>query len=220
MLYWEPMKNSKENAVDPDFSGWLDDIRLALHAELPRFPEAISEYELITRLSQPPYSLLDKSLLHSVETAFEVHFPLFHCLYTMKPDFYSQGFELQIHALSITLIRVGEGSAEQACTTKANLPESIQDPLAGYYLDLDRYFNAKPHHIKRMVERFWQGLSGSDTELETDLACELLGCEPDDSPAEIKKAFRRKAQALHPDRGGNPADFVKLRQAYETLCIA
>ena len=33
----------------------------------------------------------------------------------------------------------------------------------------------------------------------------------------IKRAYRRKAQKAHPDKGGNPDDIVKLNQAYALL---
>jgi DnaJ-like protein/nuclease-like protein len=46
---------------------------------------------------------------------------------------------------------------------------------------------------------------------------ELLGVARSASTAEIKSAYRSKARSLHPDAGGSPDDFHRLRQAYETL---
>lgn len=45
----------------------------------------------------------------------------------------------------------------------------------------------------------------------------LLGVDPDASPAEIKSAYRGMARNLHPDTGGDPDQFHRLRRAYETL---
>ncbi len=46
---------------------------------------------------------------------------------------------------------------------------------------------------------------------------ELLGVEPSASEADIKSAFRQEALRIHPDKGGNPALFRLIEQAYDTL---
>ena len=45
-----------------------------------------------------------------------------------------------------------------------------------------------------------------------DLYAEL-GVQPDATPVEITRAYRRKAKKLHPDHGGSPAEFHKLAKA-------
>ncbi|HEX8386974.1 MAG TPA: DnaJ domain-containing protein, partial [Rubricoccaceae bacterium] len=48
----------------------------------------------------------------------------------------------------------------------------------------------------------------------------VLGVPPTATPAEVRRAFRRRAHELHPDRNPSPhaaADFRALRAAYETL---
>ncbi|HBF39798.1 MAG TPA: hypothetical protein DDW50_21100 [Firmicutes bacterium] len=37
------------------------------------------------------------------------------------------------------------------------------------------------------------------------------------SKSEIKSAFRRLVKKFHPDAGGDPKQFIAIRQAYETL---
>lgn len=39
------------------------------------------------------------------------------------------------------------------------------------------------------------------------------------SKSELKRAYRRLALKLHPDRGGDTARFVALRKAFETLSL-
>jgi curved DNA-binding protein CbpA len=46
---------------------------------------------------------------------------------------------------------------------------------------------------------------------------ETLGVKPDASAAEIKRAYYRKAKEAHPDKGGDPATFTPIANAYETL---
>lgn len=46
---------------------------------------------------------------------------------------------------------------------------------------------------------------------------EVLGVDKGATPEEIKKAFRKKAVELHPDRGGDEAKFKEANEAYEVL---
>jgi len=46
---------------------------------------------------------------------------------------------------------------------------------------------------------------------------DLLDASPDASEAELKKAYRKKALRLHPDKGGDPELFKEVTHAYEVL---
>ena len=46
---------------------------------------------------------------------------------------------------------------------------------------------------------------------------EVLGVDKGATAEEIKKAFRKKAVELHPDRGGDEAKFKEANEAYEVL---
>lgn len=46
---------------------------------------------------------------------------------------------------------------------------------------------------------------------------DLLGADPKATDAELKKAYRKKALALHPDKGGDPEQFKEVTNAYEML---
>jgi DnaJ homolog subfamily A member 2 len=46
---------------------------------------------------------------------------------------------------------------------------------------------------------------------------ELVGVEKDATFDQIKKAYRKKAIKMHPDKGGDPEQFKELTQAYEVL---
>jgi hypothetical protein len=43
----------------------------------------------------------------------------------------------------------------------------------------------------------------------------VLGVAPDATLAEVKRAYRQRALATHPDRGGDPAAFRELQRAHE-----
>ena len=47
---------------------------------------------------------------------------------------------------------------------------------------------------------------------------EILGIDRDADEDEIKKAFRKRALEVHPDKnGGSHEEFIKVREAYECL---
>jgi DnaJ homolog subfamily A member 2 len=50
---------------------------------------------------------------------------------------------------------------------------------------------------------------------------EVLGLAPMATPDEVKQAWRRLAGVHHPDRGGDPSEFDRLRKLYgEALAVA
>lgn len=46
---------------------------------------------------------------------------------------------------------------------------------------------------------------------------DILAVDPEATPAEIKRAWRRQVQLTHPDAGGSTARFQQVNQAYEVL---
>ncbi len=49
-------------------------------------------------------------------------------------------------------------------------------------------------------------------------AYQILEVERDASADAIKAAYRSRARATHPDRGGDPREFIRVQAAYEILC--
>ena len=49
---------------------------------------------------------------------------------------------------------------------------------------------------------------------------DILGVSKQASEGDIKKAFRKKAHQLHPDKGGDKAKFQEVNEAYEVLSDA
>lgn len=55
---------------------------------------------------------------------------------------------------------------------------------------------------------------------DTEGLYKILGIEKTATNAQIKKAFRKKAMSLHPDKGGDPEAFKECQKAYEILSDA
>lgn len=47
----------------------------------------------------------------------------------------------------------------------------------------------------------------------------ILGVDMNATHEEVKKAYREKARAAHPDAGGSNEKFVKVQAAYEAICL-
>ena len=52
---------------------------------------------------------------------------------------------------------------------------------------------------------------------EENVNYSVLGLKRSASDEDIKQAFREKALITHPDKGGDPEEFRKVREAYENL---
>jgi DnaJ family protein A protein 2 len=46
---------------------------------------------------------------------------------------------------------------------------------------------------------------------------ETLGLQPNSSLREIRKAYLTLSMVFHPDKGGDPEQFKKIKAAYENL---
>jgi hypothetical protein len=61
------------------------------------------------------------------------------------------------------------------------------------------------------------GAAGIMAPVTLQEAYRVLGLNDAATPEEIKAAYRRLVLGVHPDRGGSPADFIRVRAAYEIL---
>ncbi len=61
------------------------------------------------------------------------------------------------------------------------------------------------------------GRRGPPKEVDNKAYYEIIGVEKTATMDEIKKAYRKKAIKMHPDKGGDQEEFQKLQVAYDTL---
>lgn len=77
-----------------------------------------------------------------------------------------------------------------------------------------------PESSQRDRDEPWGRRARSGFAAASDLAVLGLPSGSDHGPEKIKAAYRRRVFELHPDRGGNEAEFKRLRPVYERLMRA
>lgn len=87
-------------------------LQVALEHELRQAPGGLSEYALIKKLQQPPWQLLGEVRFDQPELLYQVHFLLFHTLYTLRDQLAEDGEILVISALLTRLERHSKRHSE------------------------------------------------------------------------------------------------------------
>ncbi len=201
---------------NPDLAAALEDqvqhLLVAVEHELRTNPAGLSELELIRTLQRPPWQLLGEVRFSEPEQLYPVHFLLFHVLYRLRDRLSKTGETLSLSPLCVRLEPIPEENSE-------GVPARV-DSLRAFYLDLSGY-RMPAHAIRRMMDDFWDGRSGSAPQAPELLdAARVLGFEQvPDSFITVKQRFRRAVMQAHPDRGGDTESVQELNQAFATLRI-
>ena len=148
-------------------------------------------------------------------TLFRRHFLLMNALYGLQEVLWcEERVWLHISPLSIAL----RASAEPA-TSAATLPaEAAGDAaLREYYCDWRQLRDTDADAVTRMLDGFWRRYHALDDRAEALAALQL---DASADWAAVRRQYRRLAGAAHPDRGGDGARFLAIREAYETLRVA
>lgn len=180
-----------------------------------KFTAGISEFELITLLKQPPYSLFDEDALRDPLVLFQTHFVLFHSLYRLRNQWREQKVgELDIRATQIKL--------DSVLSLDAGL--QVADPLADYYLDWTNVSATDQAAVNDLLNSFWQKIAGVNVnhyfsqEVLNDaiLTLQITSIEGL-SLVQLKQQYRKLQHATHPDKGGSVEGSQRVLQAYTTL---
>lgn len=186
-----------------------------LSAYKSQFVEGISEFEIITLLKKPPYSLFDEDALRDHLTLFQTHFVLFHSLYHLRNQWRQQKIgELDIGLTQIKLLPI--------LSFDAGLQEA--DPLGDYYLDWKNLSATDYAGVEKLLNNFWQKMAGVDVNHhfsqksinEATLTLKMDSIE-DASLLQLKQQYRKLQHATHPDKGGSVEGSQQVLQAYTTL---
>lgn len=92
--------------------------------------------------------------------------------------------------------------------------QSDYTPNSAFYLNFDNFFSATPGRVSELLTSFWQSY---DAFMNRDPALAALGLEQHADWQAIQSRYRKLAKQHHPDKGGDRQEFIKIRQAFESL---
>ena len=170
---------------------------------LEEHDNSVTEYKLLTFLQTKHPDLLNFN--HQSLSLYQKHFYLFYQLYKLKNELARSGYLLSIGAIEICL------SNHLFSTNEITEFNKLED----FYLNIEN-INMGEDEVASMLRSFWVKYSALD---EKQDALSVLGLDnqKDVDFRVIKKRFTKLALVKHPDRGGEPAEFFKIKRAYQKL---
>ncbi len=196
------MQTPSVTSVD---SAQLATLRQQVAECLRDHPDGISEHVLIKLLRARADSALPRGSLSDPLNLFRVHFLVFHTLYRLQDVFRQQGeYDLRIHPLLIQLDDYVPGEAGVV----------REDPLRSYYLDLDILAQATTESVEELLQQARKVLV---TDQDRTEALRTLGLDAYANDERVRRRFKELAMQHHPDRGGDPDTFRRIREAMEVL---
>ena len=181
----------------------ITDILALLHQQ----PEGITEYLVIQSLEKHRgfSQITDDDQL----AIFQKHFMVMNALYQLQKQLMEEEqLFLDISPLKIQLISSKDQSNDKA------LAESDETRLNEYYLDWSNFENTDKKEVENLLNSFWKLYISADDRLA---ALAILELKEDACSHTIGQHYRKLAAIHHPDKGGDQATFIRIRQAYETL---
>jgi len=169
-------------------------------------PAGLSEFELIQQLDQEYGSLFPKPNLGDPLLLFQHHFILMHVCYRLQEQWWqAKRCLLDIGPLRIAIRPIGEGASQQLSSTAS---------LRHYYLDGNNLSRETSASVQDLLDGFWKRLLGEE---QRPQALAELGLEESADQQAIRSRYRQLANEHHPDKGGDPEKFRRIREAYEQL---
>lgn len=173
-------------------------------------PQGISEFDLLKRIEAA-----DAGLKHTTDDAnlalFQKHFVLMNALFRLQQSLWD---EEQLW-LSISPLRIALETRDAA--TAQALSIEAGTALRDYYLDWQQLLATDSAGVAELLAGFWQRFHVRDGHAAALAALQL---DVDADWMSVKQQYRRLAAQTHPDRGGDGAQFLAIREAYELLRAA
>lgn len=181
----------------------IPDILSLLH----QHPEGISEYLIIQSLEA--HIAFDEIANDYQLAIFQKHFMVMNALYQLQRNLWQdEQLLLEIAPLKIQLI------FNITSSDNSQLTEVVNEKLSEYYLDWSNLENTDKKAVADLLESFWKLYLNTESRAA---AFGVLELEENASGEKINQRYRQLASQHHPDKGGDPAIFIRIRQAFETL---
>lgn len=168
-------------------------------------PEGRSEFDLIRALEADLH--LEADSRASALGLFQTHFLVMNALYQLRDALRAEGWWLSISPLSVRLLPLPAGG-------QGALMAEENSALRDYYLDWDAFARTSEEDVHALLDGFWQRYAARD---HRSGALAVLGLGEAARWPDIQQAYRTLARRCHPDRGGDAAQFLRVREAYEQL---
>lgn len=140
---------------------------------------------------------------------FRINFLVMNALFYLQRKLAEEGYGLEISSLMVRMYPISGTASSQALGSSANAR------LSDYYLDWKNLEETSETDITVMLDAFWERYWNFE---KADEALEVLDLDREDADeTRIRQAFRRLASVHHPDKGGEAVEFLKIREAYESL---
>ena len=171
-------------------------------------PAGISEYELLKQI-EADGAHFEQTAEEAQLALFQKHFLIMNALYRLQDALWrDERLWLTISPLRIVLGTIDHSAAE------TKLAAHGAAALRTYYLDWQQLLTTDSAAVTELIASFWSRYAAHDQRAEALATLQLDGDADGDA---IKRQYRRLAATTHPDRGGDAAQFLAIRAAYEVL---
>lgn len=175
---------------------------------LQQHVEGISEYLIIKSLEE--HFFFDNIADDDQLAIFQKHFMVMNALYRMQKQLLEEEhLLLDISPLKIQLITTKLPDSDDR-----ELTEHTDTKLSEYYLDWSNLESTNKQDVEKLLSSFWELYVNADRQLE---ALTILQLEEKANSEMVNRRYRELAALHHPDKGGDSATFIRIRQAYEIL---
>lgn len=193
--------DSPPTAALPDHNPLMGPVLRLLRSH----PLGLSEHQIIRSLEAAPG--FPVTTQEPQLALFQKHFLVMNALYRLRDSLWcEEKLVLEISPLRIVLRLAG--------TSEDNGLQNSDHALTSYYLDWQQLQQTRADDVAELLAGFWQRFSGVE---RRDWALAVLDLPGHADWPVIQHRYRQLAARHHPDRGGDTAIFLEVREAFETL---